>query len=170
MPRSISISFSLNRKLVVLVWSASLVSIAVITFLSFNFADSILKEDIQHQLEEQSNKRGEQIRRLFDDKIQQVANLAQNPNIQKTLLELNKITDEQTLNSKLKKTQILLTLEITNFQLTEGQTFGLENLQIFGNNEILLFSLTAPQENRKLIDELKFSIDNKPKISIINAH
>jgi len=169
MPRSTSISFSLNRKLVVLVWSASLVSIAVITFLSFNFADSILKEDIQHQLEEQSNKRGEQIRRLFDDKIQKVANLAQNPNIQKTLLELNKITDEQTLNSKLKKTQILLTLEITNFQLTEGQTLDLENLQIFGNNEILLFSLTAPQENRKLIDELKFSIDNKPKISIINA-
>jgi len=164
-----SFNFNLNRKLLVLVWSASLASIAVITFLSFNFADSILKEDVQYQLEEQSTERGQKIRELFNDKKQQVANLAQNLEIQKLFVELNKIADEQTLNSKLEEIQVLLTLKIRNFQLTQWQTFRLEDLQILDQNGRLLYSLNVPQENEKLFDEQKFPPNNKPKISFVMA-
>ena len=66
------ISFSLNRKMLVLVLSVSLISIIVTTSFTFNFADSVLKENILNQLEEQSNQRGALVRNLFYYKINQV--------------------------------------------------------------------------------------------------
>lgn len=164
-----TVSFSLNRKLLVLVWSVSLVSILVFAFFSFNFSDLILKQDTLNQLEEQSIQRGETIRRLFDNKIQQVTNLAKKPLIQKSILELNKISDDQTLNSKLLETSVILTIEIRNFQLTEGQTLGLEDFQIFGKNGRLFFSLNEPEELGKFVDETKISSDTQKEIILIQS-
>lgn len=164
-----TVSFSLNRKLLVLVWSVSLVSILVFAFFSFNFSDIILKQDALNQLEEQSIQRGETIRRLFDNKIQQVTNLAKKPLIQKSILELNKISNEQDLNSKLLETSVTLTVEIRNFQLTGGQTLGLEDFQIFGKNGRLFFSLNESDELGKFVDETKISSANQQEIRLIQS-
>lgn len=162
-----SISFSLNRKMLVLVLSVSLTSILAITFLSFNFANSMLKEDILNQLEGQSNQRREIITRLFEDKTQQVINLAQNPHIQKSLLDINKITDEKTLNSKLLEHKIILSVEIRNFQITYGLTLGLEDVLILDKNGRLFFSLNESEEHKKLVDELNFANDSVSTVKLI---
>jgi len=106
----------------------------VITVLFFNFTDAILKEDIKNQLIDQSQERGKRIKLFFDTKIQQIKILAANSLILKSIVELNEITNEQDFNSKLYEKGIQLTVEIRNFQLREGLTVGLEDVQIFGKS------------------------------------
>ncbi|MFB5631061.1 MAG: HAMP domain-containing protein [Nitrosopumilaceae archaeon] len=129
----------------------------------------ILKQDILNQLEEQSIQRGETIRLLFDNKIQQIINLSKKPIIQKSILELNKISDEQTLNSKLLEASVTFTIEIRNFQLTEGQTLGLEDFLIFGKNGRLFFSLNEPKELGEFVDETKITSANQQEIRLIQS-
>ncbi|WP_182134453.1 adenylate/guanylate cyclase domain-containing protein [Nitrosopumilus sp. b1] len=145
----------------------SLISIIVTAFFTFNFADSILKENILNQLEEQTNQRGELVRYLFDNKIQQVVSLAQAAPIQKSLLEINEITDEEDLKSKLSEYKIILTIESRNFQITDGLTFGLKDLLIWDKTGRLFFSLNESQEHAKIADELNFSNNPTSAVKLI---
>ncbi len=149
-------SLNINKKLLLLVLGVSLISIAVITILFFNFTDAILKEDIKNQLVGQSQERGQRIKLFFDTKIQQIKNLSTNSLILKSIVELNEITNEQDFNSKLYEKGIRLTVEIRNFQLQDGLTVGLEDIQIFGKNGKVFFSLNEFQYMEEYIKDSKF--------------
>lgn len=162
------ISANINRKLLVLVLAVSLIAIAVTTILSFNFADTILKDDIQHQLVEQSEDRRQSIKLLFETRIKQIEHLAANPYILASIVELNAITDEQDFNSKLVEKEVQLTVEIRNFQLTQGQPVGLEDLQIVGKGGRIFFSLNEFQDKGKFTDDSRF-VNNivEPEVNFI---
>ncbi len=163
-----SVSLNINKKLLILVLGVSLISITVITVLFFNFTDAILKEDIKNQLIGQSQERGKRIKLFFDTKIQQIKILATNSLILKSIVELNEITNEQDFNSKLYEKGIQLTVEIRNFQLREGLTVGLEDVQIFGKSGRVFFSLNEFQEKGKFTKDSKF-FDNliEPEVDFI---
>ncbi len=140
---------NLNRKLLCLVLSVSLIAIATTTILSSIFADEILREDIKEQLVKQSEDRGYAIQLLFENRIQQIRHLATNPFILASIVELNGITDQQDFNSKLVETEVPLTVEIRNFQLKEGQPVGLEDVQRVGKSGRFFFSLNESEGKGK---------------------
>jgi len=162
------ISLNINRKLLVLVLAVSLIAIAATTIFSFNFADTILKDDIQHQLVEQSEDIGQAIKLLFETRIKQIEHLATNPYVLASIVELNGITDEQDFNSKLVEKEVQLTVEIRNFQLTQGQPVGLEDVQIVGKSGRIFFSLNEFHYKGKFTDDSRF-VNNivKPEVDFI---
>ena len=163
-----SFSASIGVKLLALVLAVSLIAIAVTTILAINFIDSVLKDDIKNKLLAQSEERGHSIELLFDNRINQINQLANSPIFLKLISELNSIDDKQILESKLEETRIRLTVEISNFQITEGQNLALEDVQIIGKNDQIFFSLNNPQKIGTIYEEQKFSNEViQPKVDII---
>ncbi|HSB49842.1 MAG TPA: cache domain-containing protein [Nitrosopumilaceae archaeon] len=134
-------SFNINRKLIVLVLAVSLVAIAVTTVFSFNFADTILKNDIKEELVDESNDRGKAVRTFVENRISVLFTLSKNSLIQNIITELNKIDDASVFNAKKKEKETPLIVEISNFQISKGRDFAIENVDLIGNNGRIILSL-----------------------------
>ena len=134
-------SFNINRKLIVLVLAVSLVAIAVTTAFSFNFADTILKKDIKEELVQESTDRGNSVRTFIDKRIENLFVLSKNPLLQNAMIELNNIEDISLFNTKKNEKETPLIVEISNFQISKGRDFGIENVDLFGNNGRVILSL-----------------------------
>ena len=76
-----AISFSLDKKLILLVMSVSVIALSITAYLSFNYADQILKERQGEQLFGESRVRGDTLRLLFESRIEQNKILANDPMI-----------------------------------------------------------------------------------------
>ena len=118
----------------------SIVSLTITGFLSFNYADQILKERAEDQLLGESSIRGDTLRLLFESRIEQNNILANDPMIQFLILEMNKVTEDK-LKDKKEITRKDFLIQVQAFQELIGFSIGLEDVKIIGVNGKIFFSL-----------------------------
>ncbi len=142
-----AISFALDKKLILLVMSVSIIALTITAFLSFNYAEQILKERAAEQLFGESNIRGDTLRILFESRIEQNQILSTDPMIKILVNELNQSSEESLKNALEEKRRDFLT-QIQAFQTLIGFSIGFEDVKIIGKNGDVFFSLgRAEKEN-----------------------
>lgn len=134
---------TIDKKLVTLVMMASLLGIGITVFLSFHYANIIIKQRIMDQLVSQSSVRGDAVRNLINTKIQQIQVIANDPMIKNLILEFNSIKDENEFTRKISDRRIDFLIEIQAFEVTIGGLSDLENVEIINKDGKLLFSLLS---------------------------
>ena len=144
-----SISFNLDRKLIVLVMIVSVVALSITGYLSFNYADQILKQRAGDQLVGESTVRGETLRLLFESRVEQNNVLANDPMIQLLISEMNEISEEGLKEVKDQNRRDFL-IQIQAYQELIGFSIGFEDVKIVGANGNVFFSLVG------IVDESYF--------------
>ena len=137
-----SLSFNLSKKLIVLVMIVSVVALSVTGFLSFNYADQILKERAGDQLLGESSARGDTVRLLFESRIEQNNILANDPMIQSLIAEMNGVSEDQLKEIKESNRRDFL-IQVQAFQELIGFSIGFEDVKIIGNDGKMFFSLES---------------------------
>jgi len=135
-----SISFNLDKKLILLVLIVSVVALSITGFLSFNYADEILKQRAGDQLLGESTVRGETLRLLFESRIEQNNILANDPMVQLLISEMNETHADKLKEIKEEKRRAFL-IQVQAFQELIGFSIGFEDTKIIGNNGKVFFSL-----------------------------
>ena len=135
-----SISFNLSKKLIVLVMIVSVVALSIIGFLSFNYADQILKQKAGDQLLGESVVRGDTLRLLFESRIEQNNILANDPMIQFLISQMNKVSQDELKESKENNRRDFL-IQVQAFQELIGFSIGFEDVKIIGANGKVFYSL-----------------------------
>ena len=135
-----SISFNLGKKLIFMVLIVSVVTLSVTGYLSFNYADQILKQRAGDQLLGESTVRGDTLRLLFESRIEQNNILANDPMIQILISEMNEIPDDKLKETKEEKRREFL-IQVQAFQELIGFSIGFEDVKIVGVNGNVFFSL-----------------------------
>lgn len=118
----------------------SVVALSITGFLSFNYADQILKERAGDQLLGESTVRGETLRLLFESRIEQNNILANDPMIQLLISEMNKVPENELKESKEVNRRDFL-IQVQAFQELIGFSIGFEDVKIIGVNGRVFFSL-----------------------------
>jgi HAMP domain-containing protein len=136
----LAISFALDKKLILLVMSVSIIALSITGFLSFNYAEQILKERTGEQLFGESTIRGDTLRIMFESRIEQNQIISTDPMIQILVTELNQIPEEELQNKMEEKRRDFLT-QIQAFQTLIGFSIGFEDVKIIGKNGDIFFSL-----------------------------
>ena len=134
------ISFSLDKKLILLVMVVSVIALSVTAYLSFTYADEILKERQGEQLFGESRVRGDTLRLLFESRIEQNKILANDPMIRILTTELNQTPDDTFEKIREEKRRSFLT-QVQAFQELVGFSIGFEDVKIIGNDGKILFTL-----------------------------
>jgi len=137
-----AISFNLSKKLILLVMIVSVVTISITGFLSFNYADQILKERAGDQLLGESTVRGDTLRLLFESRIEQNNILANDPMIQLLVSEMNQIPENKLKEFKENNRRDFL-IQVQAFQELVGFSIGFEDTKIIGSNGKVFFSLSG---------------------------
>ncbi len=135
-----AILFSLDKKLILLVMSVSVIALSITAYLSFNYADEILKERQGEQLFGESRVRGDTLRLLFESRIEQNKILANDPMIRILVNELNQTPNDELEKIKEEKRRIFLT-QIQAFQELIGFSIGFEDVKVIDSKGNLLFTL-----------------------------
>ncbi len=118
----------------------SIIALSTTGFLSFNYADQILKERAGNQLLGESTVRGETLRLLFESRIEQNNILANDPMIQLLVLEMNTVPkDKLKENKEIHRRDFLI--QVQAFQELIGFSIGFEDVKIIGANGKVFFSL-----------------------------
>ena len=131
--------------------AVAVVALSITAFLSFTYADQILRERTGDQLISESTVRGDSIRILYDTRIKETQILANDPMIQILVSELNTINSSDfsfTLNEK----QRDFLIQVQAFQELVGFSIGFEDVKIIGKDGTVFFSLGQ-------IDSSNFSND-----------
>jgi HAMP domain-containing protein len=149
----LTISFALDKKLILLVMSVSIIALSIIGFLSFNYAEQILKERTGEQLFGESTIRGDTIRIMFETRIEQNQIIATDPMIRILLTSINQTPKEELQNVIEGKRRDFLT-QIQAFQTLIGFSIGFEDVKIIGKNGDLFFSLGRTEKNNFQNDPL----------------
>jgi len=121
---------------------ASVIALSITGFLSFNYADQILKERAGEQLLGESTVRGNTLRLLFESRIEQNNILASDPMIQLLTLEMNNVPENEFQEFKEINRRDFL-IQIQAFQDLIGFSIGFEDVKIIGNNGKVFFSLVG---------------------------
>lgn len=137
-----SISLNLDKKLIFLVMIVSVIALSITGFLSFNYADQILKERTGDQLLGESTSRGETLRLLFESRIEQNSLLADDPMIQLLVSEMNQISEDELQKVKDENRRDYL-IQVQAFQKSIGFSIGFEDVKIIGANGNVFFSLVG---------------------------
>lgn len=133
-------SFSLDKKFILLVMVVSVIALSITAYLSFNYADQILKERQGEQLFGESRVRGDTLRLLFESRIEQNKILANDPMIQILVNDLSQVPDDEFDNLKQDSRRAFLT-QIQAFQELVGFSIGFEDVKIIRSDGKLLFTL-----------------------------
>lgn len=149
-----AISFSLDKKLILLVMIVSVIALSITAYLSFNYADQILKERQGAQLFGESTVRGDTLRLLFESRIEQNKILANDPMIQILVTELNQSSEEEFEKLKDEKRRSFLT-QIQAFQELVGFSIGFEDVKIIDSKGNILFTL-GRVNNTNLVEDPLF--------------
>jgi class 3 adenylate cyclase len=136
----LAISFALDKKLILLVMGVSIFALSITAFLSFNYAEQILKERTGEQLFGESTIRGDTLRFLFESRVEQNQIIATDPMIKILVTDLNQIPEGELEDSIEGKRRDFLT-EIQAFQTLIGFSIGFEDVKIIGKNGEIFFSL-----------------------------
>ena len=118
----------------------SVIALSITGFLSFNYADQILKERAGDQLLGESTARGETLRLLFESRVEQNNILTNDPMIQFLITEMNKVPENELKESKEVNRRDFL-IQVQAFQELIGFSIGLEDVKIIGVNGKVFFSL-----------------------------
>lgn len=148
-----TISFALNKKLILLVMSVSIIALSITGFLSFNYAEQILKERTGEQLFGESSIRGDTIRILFESRIEQNQIITTDPMIRILVSELNQISESERQNKIEEKRRDFLT-QIQAFQTLIGFSIGFEDVKIIGKDGEIFFSLGRTEKDNFQNDPL----------------
>jgi class 3 adenylate cyclase len=135
-----AISFAINKKLILLVMSVSIIALSITAFLSFNYAEQILKERTGAQLFGESSIRGDTLRLLFESRIEQNQIISTDPMVRILVNELNQTPEGEISEAIEGKRRDFLT-QIQAFQTLIGFSIGFEDVKIIGKNGDVLFSL-----------------------------
>ena len=127
--------------------AVAVVALSITAFLSFTYADQILKERIGDQLISESTVRGDSIRILFDTRIKETQILANDPMIQILVSELNEERNSPEFNSILNERQRDFLIQVQAFQKLVGFSIGFEDVKIIGKEGTAFFSLGRISEN-----------------------
>ncbi|MGH1566096.1 MAG: HAMP domain-containing protein [Nitrosopumilus sp.] len=149
-----SISFNLSKKLIVLVMIVSVVALSIIGFLSFNYADQILKQKAGDQLLGESIVRGDTLRLLFESRIEQNNILANDPMIQFLISQMNEVSQDELKESKENNRRDFL-IQVQAFQELIGFSIGFEDVKIIGANGKVFYSL-GETKNESYIENSLF--------------
>ena len=141
-----AISFALDKKLILLVMGVSIFALSITAFLSFNYAEQILKERTGEQLFGESTIRGDTLRFLFESRIEQNQIIATDPMIKILVTDLNQTPEGELEDSIEGKRRDFLT-EIQAFQTLIGFSIGFEDVKIIGKNGEIFFSLGRIEKN-----------------------
>jgi HAMP domain-containing protein len=136
----LAISFALDKKLILLVMSVSIIALSITGILSFNYAEQILKEKTGEQLFGESTIRGDTLRILFESRIEQNQIITSDPMIQILVTELNQTPEDELQDTIEGKRRDFLT-QIQAFQTLIGFSIGFEDVKIIGKNGDIFFSL-----------------------------
>ena len=147
------ISFSLDKKLILLVMVVSVIALSVTAYLSFTYADEILKQRQGEQLFGESRVRGDTLRLLFESRIEQNKILANDPMIRILTTELNQTPDDNFEKIREEKRRSFLT-QVQAFQELVGFSIGFEDVKIIGNDGKILFTLGRVTNTNFLNDPL----------------
>ena len=147
------ISFSIDKKLILLVIMVSVITLLVTAYLSFNYGEQILREKANDLLIGESTSRGNAIRLLFESQINQNQILANEPMIKILVNELNQIPENDFDKIRENKLGDFLT-QIQAFQTRIGFSMGFEDVKIIGANGKVFFSLSKLTDNNFLHDPL----------------
>ncbi|QLH03686.1 adenylate/guanylate cyclase domain-containing protein [Nitrosopumilus cobalaminigenes] len=147
-----SISFNLGKKLIFLVLIVSIVTLSITAFLSFNYADQILKERAGDQLLGESIVRGDTLRLLFESRIEQNNILANDPMIQLLVSEMNQIPEDELKEFKESNRRDFL-IQVQAFQELIGFSIGFEDTKIIGSNGKVFFSLSGISDENFIGDK-----------------
>ena len=150
------ISFNLGKKLILLVLIVSVVALSITGFLSFNYADQILKERAGDQLLGESTVRGDTLRLLFESRIEQNNILASDPMIQFLVSEMNQSSENEFQELKESNRRDFL-IQVQAFQELIGFSIGFEDVKIIGSNGKIFFSLGG-NSDEDFIENLKVQI------------
>ena len=135
-----AVSFSLDKKLILLVMIVSVIALSITAYLSFNYADEILKQRQGAQLFGESTVRGDTLRLLFESRIEQNKILANDPMIRILVTELNQSSKEDFEKLKDENRRSFLT-QIQAFQELVGFSIGFEDIKIIDSKGNILFTL-----------------------------
>ena len=140
------VSFSLDKKLILLVLAVSLIAITATAALSLSLVDGILKEKIKAQLVEESTSRGNAIKILLDGRINEIAALSSEDFIKNTVSELNGYPEGLVLHSRIAEKGIPISVAIRNFQIGEGRQIELADVVLLGDGHEEYFTLEGGSE------------------------
>ena len=124
----------------------SIFALSITAFLSFNYAEQILKERTGEQLFGESTIRGDTLRFLFESRVEQNQIIATDPMIKILVTDLNQTPEEELEDSIEGKRRDFLT-EIQAFQTLIGFSIGFEDVKIIGKNGEIFFSLGRIEKN-----------------------
>lgn len=119
----------------------AVVALSITAFLSFTYADQILKERTGDQLISESTVRGDSIRILYETRIKETQILANDPMIQILVSELNTLNNNYKFDSTLDEKQRDFLIQVQAFQKLVGFSIGFEDIQIIGKDGTPFFSL-----------------------------
>lgn len=134
------ISLGIDKKLIFLVMIVAGIALSITAFLSFNYADQILRERTGDQLISESVTRGNAIRFLLQTRIDQNQIIATDPMVQLLVEDLNHVSKAELQTSSAEKRRDFLT-QIQAFQTLVGFSIGLEDVKIIGINGDVYYSL-----------------------------
>lgn len=135
------IPVNLDKKLVTLVMSVSLIGIGLTTVLSFHYSNIILEERVVNQLESESTIRADSIKSLLGSKVQQIQVIATDPMIRGLTEEFNMVSDPVVFNAKISERRIDFLIQVQAYEPSIGGSNDLENVQIVNKDGKLLFAL-----------------------------
>ena len=135
------ISFSIDKKLISLVMTVSIVTISASAFLSFNYATEILQTRMGDQLISESTIRGDTILSLIHTRMKDTQILATDPMIRNLVSELNHIEYDPNYYSTVQEKRRDFLTQIQAFQALVGFSIGLEDVKIIGQDGKVFFSL-----------------------------
>ncbi len=131
----------------------SITALSITAFLSFNYAEQILKERASEQLFGESTIRGDTLRILFQSRIEQNQILATDPMIRILVTELNQFSGEELSKVKEERRRDFLT-QVQAFQTLIGFSIGFEDVKLIGKNGDVFFSLGRTEKENFLNDSL----------------
>lgn len=148
---------SIGTKLLILVLTISLVSIAITTALTFNLTDSILKTNVEQTLADESEERGSTISSIINQRVDGIESLADNDAIQKFLLNTAGL-DDVIFGQTLDKEKNIIEQQVKSFQLEFSG--GLKDLKIVNRLGTPIFSLNEEFSERAPPSELGLAKTN----------
>ena len=147
------VSFSIDKKLILLVIIVSTITLLITAYLSFNYAEQILTERANDLLVGESTSRGSALRFLFESRIEQNKILANDPMIKILVTKLNQTPENEFDEVRESERRDFLT-QIQAFQTLVGFSIGFEDVKIIGTNGKVFFSLGKLTDNNFLHDPL----------------
>ncbi|NND86326.1 MAG: HAMP domain-containing protein [Nitrosopumilus sp.] len=155
---------SISTKLLILVLGISIASIVVTSGLAYNFADSIIKENFEESLKDESETRGSTIASIIESRINKLQEFSKNESLAHAFDVLIPGLDDVSFNKILVEQSPILHYEFNLFQLNEFEA-GIRDLQIINMRGKPIFSL-----NEK-IDPLTYVQTNykvsKPEVRFV---